>query len=96
LKPSLALALHRDEIRRIVALHNGTNPRVFGSALHGDDAEGSDLDLLIDPCEGLGLLGIARMTLEIEALTKVHVDVRTPGDLSEKFRGAVLAEARPI
>jgi len=25
------------------------NPRVFGSVLHGDDAEGSDLDLLIDP-----------------------------------------------
>ena len=96
MKPSVALTLHRDEIRRIVAFHNGLNPRVFGSALHGDEAEGSDLDLLIDPGEGLGLLGIARMALALEEITKVHVDVRTPGDLSEKFRGQVLAEARPI
>jgi predicted nucleotidyltransferase len=96
MKPSVALDLHREEIRRIIESHNGLNARVFGSALHGDDAEGSDLDLLIDPGEGLGLLGIARMTLAIEEIIKVSVDVRTPGDLAEKFRAKVVAEARPI
>ena len=96
MKPSVALELHREEIRRIIESHKGLNPRVFGSALHGEDAEGSDLDLLIDPGEGLGLLGIARMTLAIEELTRVGVDVRTPGDLAEKFRAKVVAEARRI
>jgi predicted nucleotidyltransferase len=95
MKPSVALDLYHEEIRRIIESHNGLNPRVFGSALHGDDAEGSDLDLLIDPGEGFGLLGVARMTLAIEEITKVSVDVRTPGDLAEKFR-RVVAEARPI
>ena len=96
MKPSVALDRCRAEIRRIIASHNGLNPRVFGSVLHGDDAEGSDLDLLIDPGEGLGLLGIARMTLAIEDIAKISVDIRTPGDLAEKFRTKVVAEARPI
>ena len=96
MKPSAALELHREEIRRIVESHKGLNPRVFGSALHGDDVEGSDLDLLIDPGQGLGLLGVARIALAIEEITKVRVDVRTPGDLSDSFRAEVVAEARPI
>lgn len=96
MKPSAALELHREEIRRIVQSHKGLNPRVFGSALHGDDTEGSDLDLLIDPGQGLGLLGVAKIALAIEEITKVRVDVRTPGDLSESFRAKVVAEARPI
>jgi uncharacterized protein len=96
MKPSTALELHREEIRRIVEANKGLNPRVFGSALHGDDAEGSDLDLLIDPGQGLGLLGVAKIALAIEEITKVRVDVRTPGDLSESFRAQVMAEAQPI
>jgi predicted nucleotidyltransferase len=96
MKPSAALELHREEIRRIVESHKGLNPRVFGSALHGDDVEGSDLDLLIDPGQGLGLLGVARIALAIEEITKVRVDVRTPGDLSDSFRAEVVAEAQPI
>ncbi|HUB64250.1 MAG TPA: nucleotidyltransferase domain-containing protein [Methylocella sp.] len=96
MKPSAALEMHREEIRRIVEAHKGLNPRVFGSALHGDDTEDSDLDLLIDPGQGLGLLGVAKIALAIEEITKVRVDVRTPGDLSESFRAKVMAEARPI
>jgi predicted nucleotidyltransferase len=96
MKPSIALDLHRAEIRRIVASHRGINPRVFGSALRGDDTEGSDLDLLIDAGEGLGLVGVAKIALAIEDITQVRVDVRTPGDLSESFRARVVAEARPI
>jgi len=96
MKPSVALALHREAIRRIVEANKGLNPRVFGSALHGDDTEDSDLDLLIDPGEGLGLLGVAEIALAIGELTSTRVDVRTPGDLAESFRAKVLAEARPV
>ena len=49
MKPSDALRIHRVAIRRVVERHRASNARVFGSALHGDDAEGSDLDILIDP-----------------------------------------------
>jgi predicted nucleotidyltransferase len=32
------------------------NPRIFGSVLHGEDTEASDLDLLVDPVPGLTTL----------------------------------------
>ena len=49
MRSSLAMQQHRDEIRRIALSHRVANVRVFGSALHGDDTEGSDLDLLVEP-----------------------------------------------
>jgi hypothetical protein len=43
MKPSEALELHRDAIRRVVLANGASNPRVFGSVLHGDDTEVSDI-----------------------------------------------------
>ena len=48
IRPSEALAMHREELRQLLAEHNMGNPRVFGSVLHGDDTTKSDLDLLVD------------------------------------------------
>jgi len=49
MKPSTVLEFKRDVIRAVVARHNASNARVFGSVVHGKDNEGSDLDILIDP-----------------------------------------------
>ena len=76
MKPSLALAEHKDAIRQIVVRHRASNPRVFGSVVHGDDSEDSDLDLLVDPSPDSSLLDIACIQVEIEALT----DFPNPGD----------------
>ena len=93
MKPSVALALNRSEIRRVVALHRACNARVFGSVLHGLDTDGSDLDLLIDPTPETTLMYVAAIQVELQQLLGVSVDVLTPKALPEKFRGAVLAEA---
>ena len=45
MRPSEALQNHRASIRQIVESHHAQNPLVFGSVLHGDDSEESDLDL---------------------------------------------------
>lgn len=73
-----------------------TNPRVFGSALRGDDTDSSDLDLLVDPTAGTTLFDLGGLQDELERLLGVRVDVVTPNDLPPKFRGSVLAEARPV
>jgi predicted nucleotidyltransferase len=96
MKPSLAFESHREEIRRIVETNRGLNPRVFGSVLHGEDTEESDLDILIDAAPQFTLFNMARITLEIEELINTKVDVRTPNDLPLKFRPQVVAEAMPI
>ena len=72
------------------------HPRVFGSVVHGDDVEGSDLDLLVDATPRTTLFNLAALQLEAERLLGVPVDVRTPQDLSQRFRNAVLEEAVAI
>lgn len=96
MKPSLALQTNRVAIRIVVERHRGSNARVFGSVLNGDDHEGSDLDILIDPTPNTTLMDIARIQVELETLLGVSVDVLTPNSLPDKFRNSVLAVAVPV
>lgn len=97
MKPSTALQIHAADIRRIVLKNDAANPRVFGSVVHGDDTEASDLDILVDPISGkTTLFSLASIQLEIQALTGIKTDVLTPMALHERFRSAVVGEARPI
>jgi predicted nucleotidyltransferase len=93
MRPSLALQQHRDEIRRIALSHRVTNVRVFGSALHGDDTEDSDLDLLVEPTSETTLMDIAKIQVELAKLLNISVDVLTPNALPDKFRAQVMTEA---
>jgi uncharacterized protein len=96
MRPSEAIARYREEVRRIVLENRSGNPRVFGSVLHGDDTEGSDLDLLVDPNPDASLMDIARIQNRLEVLLGVSVDVLTPRGLPETYRNRVLAEATPV
>lgn len=96
MKPSIALEVHRDAIRRIVELHRARNARVFGSVAVGSDTEDSDLDILIDPTPETTLFDIGAIRHELLQLLGVRVDVLTPKALPEKFLAAVLAEAVPV
>jgi hypothetical protein len=69
---------------------------VFGSVVHGNDRDGSDLDLLVDTLPGTTLFDLGGLQVELEELLGVPIDVRTPGDLPPRFREQVLAEAKPI
>lgn len=96
MRPSLALDLKRVAVREVASRFRVANPRVFGSALHGTDQDGSDLDLLVDALPGATLLDLGDLQDELQTLLGVHVDLLTPGDLPPKFRAKVLAEAQPI
>ena len=96
MKPSEILALKRGAAREAVARFRAANLRAFGSALHGGDREGRDLDLLVDALPGATLFDLGGLQMELEELLGVPVDLLTPGDLPEKFREKVLAEAEPV
>ncbi len=96
MKPSVALEQQRQAIRAMAARFRTTNPRVFGSVLHGHDRDNSDLDLLVDPLPGATLFDLGGLQLELEALLGIPVDVLTPGDIPAKFREQVLTEARSV
>jgi len=93
---SLASVSHRETIRRVVAAHRASKARVFGSVIHSDDSEGSDLDISIDPTPETTLLDIGAIRHELLQLLGVPVDMVTPNALPADFRAIVFAEAVPV
>ncbi len=96
MRPSFALGLNKNAVREAVDRFRVSNPRIFGSVLYGTDLDGSDLDLLVDTLPGATLFDLGGLQVELESLLGIHVDLLTPADLPAKFRGQVLAEARPV
>ena len=96
MRPSKALDIHRDTIRRVVETHRARNARIFGSALRGDDTDNSDLDILIDPTPETTMFDIGAIRHELRILLGVPVDVLTPNSLPDKYRDTILAEAMPV
>ena len=66
------------------------NSRIFGSVLHGEKTEGSNLDLLVNALPGTMLFGWGGLRMELEELLGIPVHLLTPSDLPKKFRNAVL------
>ena len=69
---------------------------IFGSALRDDFGPESDIDLLVEfePERIPGFLGLAGMEIELSALFGGRkVDLRTPEELSHRFRQDVLQKS---
>ena len=96
MKPSIAYQKHREAIRQVVERHHATNPRIFGSVLHGQDTDGSDLDILIDTTQETSLFDVGAIRAELTELLGVEVDVLTPGALPDRWKLEVLNEARAV
>jgi predicted nucleotidyltransferase len=96
MKPSVAYQQHRDAIRQIVERHHAKNPRIFGSVLHGQDTDESDLDILIDTTEETSLFDVGAIRTELTELLGVEVDVLTPGALPDRWKLEVLNEALAV
>jgi hypothetical protein len=96
MRPSEALPQYRETIRQLVLEAGMANPRVFGSVVRGEDGEGSDLDILVDPAPRASLLAMEQLQSEIEQVVGVKVDLRTPGEINLKFRSRVLDEAASL
>jgi len=96
MKPSDSFQAHRQALREIIARYGVVRPRVFGSAARGDDHEGSDLDLLVEPAPTTTLFTLAALQIDAERLLGVPVDVLTPKSLPRASRERILKEAIPV
>ena len=94
MRPSVALQENTDRIRAIIARYPVHNVRVFGSAARGDDIDGSDLDLLVEPTDRTTLYDLAGLKLELEAL--LGVDIATPRALRSGLAGRIADDLRPL
>lgn len=96
-KPLRALVEgHRDEIKAIVARHNGRFVAVFGSVVLGEEGPDSDIDFLVELEPGTRPFELLALGAELEDALGVKVDVGTPESLRPRLRSEVLAEAVPL
>jgi len=96
MKPSEALQTHRTELREIVTPHGALRPRIFGSAVSGNDTDESDLDLLVDPTPHTTLLALAAIQLEAERFLGSAWTCLRQNSLPKTFRDRALLEAIPV
>jgi hypothetical protein len=80
-------------VTEILTRAGAHHPRVFGSLARGEDTDTSDIDLLVDLDDTVGLVTLARLTRELTALLGVAVDIVPAATLKPGVRERVLAEA---
>lgn len=90
------LRQRRKAITRAAEGRRAHNVRVFGSVARGEDVESSDVDLLVDLGEGVGLLDLIGLERELAELLGVHVDVVPADSLKPRIRERVEREAVPL
>lgn len=69
------LASKRDEVLRLLLSHGVDNVTVFGSVADGTDGPDSDIDLMIDIPDDIGLFALGRLEAEVSDLLGVTVDL---------------------
>lgn len=76
-RPSEALRRDREQVIAVLRRHGLEHPRVFGSAARGDDAPGSDLDLVVDVGPEADVLDLIDAADELAELLGCPVDLVT-------------------
>lgn len=75
-------------------LHGIERLSLFGSVLTEDFGPKSDVDVLVEfkPGVRIGMIGLARLELELGEIIGRSVDLNTPGFISKYFRDRVFSE----
>jgi len=87
------LRRYRRAVVDLAAQRGAHHVRVFGSVARGDDRQSSDVDLLVDLDDRVGLVALAGLERELAELLGVPVDVVPTESLKPGIRDEVLAEA---
>lgn len=90
------LRARRDELLRLAGDHGAYNVRIFGSVARGEDREDSDIDILVALEPGTSLLEFAGLSVALQDLLGVSVDVVSERGLSPHLRVRILSEAVPL
>ncbi len=66
---------------------------LFGSVVRGEDGPESDIDILVEFNEPVGMFTFVRLNHYLEELLGTEVDLVTPEALKERLRDRILSEA---
>lgn len=91
-RPSLALEREAPKIRAAAAALGLDRPLVIGSVIRGEDHADSDIDLVVDGGDGVGLVALASLAATVEELTGFPADVLSARGVAASGRGRHLLE----
>lgn len=94
--PEEVLKEKRQAVMDLASKHGARDVRIFGSVARGESGAGSDLDLLVKMEEGRSLLDLSALTLDLQDLLGLKVDVVSEDGLYWLLRRKILREARPL
>jgi uncharacterized protein len=90
------LRYRRRAIAKLAAARGAHNVRLFGSVARGEESDESDVDLLVDLDDDVGLIQLVGLRRELTDLLGIDVDVVPSAALKPRVRDNVLAEAIAI
>ncbi|WP_278236051.1 nucleotidyltransferase domain-containing protein [Isoptericola sp. AK164] len=85
------LRQHRDDVVDAAARRGVRHLRVFGSVASGEDGPESDVDLLVDVDDGVGLFALGALEAELSAILGRPVDIVPEQSLRPAVRASVVA-----
>jgi predicted nucleotidyltransferase len=98
--PGRRAVITPDEIRNKLEGHKETlrefkveSLSVFGSVARGEAGINSDIDLLVEFSEPVGLFAFVRLQRFLEEVLHSRVDLTTPAALRDSMRDHILQEA---
>ncbi len=86
----------RTDVMRIAEQHGAHNIRIFGSVARGEARSDSDVDVLVELEPGRSLFDLGGLSMDLQNLLGVEVDVVTEKGLRDRVRERVLKEALPL
>ena len=91
----LPINIDKEQIASFCKRNHIVKLAFFGSVLTERFGPHSDIDVLVefDPAHVPGLFALAGMEIELSELLGRKADLRTPGDLSHRFRDRVVKGA---
>jgi predicted nucleotidyltransferase/predicted transcriptional regulator len=87
---------HREELLATLMELGASNVRVFGSVARGDESATSDIDLLVDLANDVGMFALGGMRSAAERILDAPVDIVPASSLKADVAESVLREARPV
>jgi len=91
-----SLRQRKAEIERLARSHGARDVRIFGSVARNEDAEDSDIDVLVDMSDEASLLDLVQLQQALEVMLRRRADVLTVRGINPHLRERILAEAVPL
>ena len=93
MKRNDVLRILQKERQELVDRYNISALSVFGSVARDDDRQDSDVDILVEFSQPVGLFQFIELQQRLEALLGSNVDLGTPRSLKPRIKERVMQEA---